>query len=200
MIDIDCESTLTVVVNPIAPSFPPEDVLFQTYPFKNPSGAAISEEDKSRNALLYLETCIKPVPTDTFLRWTGNFITNSDDGKANVNGSMFISRKLFFDNFLLPLLKEFNIRTQITPTYANNWIDGLMFKFRWDFMVGWDPAHTSVSDPYYNWTPDIVNHKFTWNKIKNDAKDTAGSTGFMRSRLNVKGMFFPRNSSSGWLT
>ncbi|KAL8808951.1 MAG: hypothetical protein Q9200_003857 [Gallowayella weberi] len=175
------------IVNPIAPSFPPEDVLFQTYPFKNPNGAAISEADKSMNALLYLETCIKPVPTNTLLNWTGNFITNGDDGKANVNGSMFISRKLFFERFLLPLLKEFNLRSQITPTSAKNWIDGLMFKFQWGFMSGWDPAHTSVSDSYYDWTSNIPNRKFTWSKTKADAKDNAGSTGFMRSRLTVKG-------------
>lgn len=70
-------------------------------------------------------------PLDTVVHWSGNFITNGDDGKPNVNGSMVISRKLFFNKFLLPLLREINQRVQITPISAKNTIDGLSLNFKY---------------------------------------------------------------------
>jgi len=56
-------TTYAPLVSPIDPRFPVEDVLFQTSPFKDPSGNSASGKDYARNALLYLETCILPAPS-----------------------------------------------------------------------------------------------------------------------------------------
>jgi hypothetical protein len=56
-------TTYAPLVSPIDPRFPVEDVLFQTSPFKDPSGKSASGKDYARNALLYLETCILPAPS-----------------------------------------------------------------------------------------------------------------------------------------
>ncbi|KAJ3545796.1 hypothetical protein NM208_g2330 [Fusarium decemcellulare] len=85
-----------------APSFPPTSVRLQTINYRPDGDASKSTSDHDHNAFLFTEmTELRQMPT-TDLQWSGDWFYES------IGGTMVMSRRVFWERFLLEKLKVTN--------------------------------------------------------------------------------------------
>lgn len=139
----------TTLPTTFAPTFQPVWNAFQTSEWHfadNKPKQGIP--DGHNNSLMYLQmTLPHDPPADSHYVYTGNMV---GDGES---GSLFISRKLFWDKFLLPVLRHLNYSILFQPTNAhcsNNEADE---EWEWHWAVGNDAAKNLKqveSDSFYD--------------------------------------------------
>lgn len=134
-------------VNSTAPSFVPATVDAYTYPWIDPNGSYQLRDELPQNALALLTkrdpaaaARIQPV-----IEYSGAFVDR---------GATFcMNRTLFWNEWLLPLLKEVNKVTQLIPqTPILQWgpkLNWLRTGEKWTF--GAHPKHRSSNDSYFDW-------------------------------------------------
>ena len=104
-------------VNEAAPSFPPTSVRFQNYEYIAPGQNTATDGPGVKgdnNVLLYLEMAQQLEFPREQLMYSGNFVT------PGMDGTICISREIFFDNYLLRHTPSFLLNTLNQSTYA--WI------------------------------------------------------------------------------
>ena len=132
-------------------TFPPTSLNLQEYEYKDPS-----KTDTSNNCLVYAQMVeingiADPVPNPPYYFYTGNIV---DAGK---HGTMMISQKAFWTNWLLPLMQEVNYLTWINQAYVHNsGIEGSE-DWTWGCKIGVDAANGKThADPVYAWTQGVA--------------------------------------------
>lgn len=95
-------------------TFAPTSLNLQEYEYKDPA-----KTDTSNNCLVYAQMVeingvADPLPTSPYYFYTGNIVD------ASKHGTMMISQKAFWTNWLLPLMQEVNYLTWINQAYVHN--------------------------------------------------------------------------------
>lgn len=169
----------------VLPTFTPTFNQFQTGEWRSPNGAKAGKGIPSGNfnQLLYLQvTDNTPIP-DTDKRaysYTGNLV---DDGKA---GTLLISRKLFWDKWLLPQLQVLNWDCELVTTDAHCSGNELAPNFRATVAVGPHASDPNRDMNNYGWTAkagaDSGSYGYTWAPNVSTITDSGGIWG---SALNT---------------
>jgi hypothetical protein len=164
----------------IDPTFMPTFNEFQTCQWNDPSGnTATGIPAGNNNCLLYAQmTANADAPTPLYYTYTGNMVD------AGETATLFISKKVFWDEWLLPQLTTLNYQTWLVATYAscdNNEVNP-NWKFNWS--IGPDAATFAgytdgAQNPFYAWKPKSTDgngpYGFSFNPGSNSKEDNEGS-------------------------
>lgn len=150
-----------------APTFPPTDKIYQTYPYLgSPASDPVEGLDVGdKNVLLYLEmTNGQPFPKERYLNYSGNFTT------SDIPATMCIGSSVFFDSYLMRsmtgsgLLAKLNYATSIEAisTWCNYAIP--YCEYTWEY----NKVDHSGDMSYFDWERSGAG--WTWNRTtkKND--------------------------------
>lgn len=158
------------------PSIPPTALTFQCYPFKAKSGDP-DDEKEDLNVLLYLEMTEKRDLPGIQLSTSANWVVPLS---ANMipDGAVAISRRVFFERWLIPKLKVINENTDVSvqtayvcvkdSTYraVYNFTDALQ-SYDYNFIPSkdnprlWEFKHTTVKSDSDTHTEMKAESKFT---------------------------------------
>lgn len=153
----------------------PTSLGFQTYPYKATPTADPSlgwNGDAARNCLLYCNMSqSRQVQGDRYLPWGGNFTTINPDKEKRIDGTAIIRRGLFLDQFVIPMLRQYNDDMQIVAETSKLQLNCLICcssltlcsveisrdgdagqrRFHWQYKsnLGFNPAHPSWTDDYF---------------------------------------------------
>jgi len=107
-----------------------------------------------RNCLLYCE-CLEfhSRPQSYSLLHQGNFTTLAyqDRGLSNiVDGTLVVSRNMFLEKFILPLIQPLNKAIELNHKESRAWMSDIGqpgFQYGWN--LAGDPEHPDSADPIY---------------------------------------------------
>lgn len=145
----------STVANPEAPTFPPTKLQLQTYAYRS-GGTGAVQPGNGYNSLLFLEMTgpgDRPLPT-AMLNWSGNFII------PNLAGTMAISKRNFWDGYLLPKLEAINKSTLLIITDVNR--TAFNADYAWKTIAGKTPI---------TWTNTSNGATFNFKSSKSDDID-----------------------------
>jgi hypothetical protein len=137
----------------IAPTFLPIFNQFQTYEFRpQPDAQPVQGiPGGDNNCLLYLQmTDGDGVPSDLNYGYTGNL---TDAGES---GTLLISRKLFWDKWLLPQMRVLNYKSWYFASGTRCSNNEISPNWGWWPRIGADAAQNQgkqESDSFYDFTP-----------------------------------------------
>ncbi|KAK6538428.1 hypothetical protein TWF694_010013 [Orbilia ellipsospora] len=139
-------------VNGFAPSFVPTSIDDYTYPWIEPGASSSTGEDGlDLNSLSYLTMSDFNQPPDVpGLRYTGEFVTKNDGAVLCINSS------IFWDKWLLPLLQELNMCTQVNPDKPYlSWCEDDRYTalIAIKYHIGNSNPGITSSDPYFAFKP-----------------------------------------------
>lgn len=146
----------------IDPTFLPTFNQFQTCEWQDSSGKAKQIlPDGDNNCFLYLQmTKGNDVPQDLHYNYTGNMVD------AGESGTLFISRKLFWDTWLVPQLRTINYRTYLLANGTHAGGNEINPDFGWDYRIGEDAAKVkgrNEQDRFYDFNAfDAQAHGYSW--------------------------------------
>lgn len=152
----------------VAPTFMPYYNNFQTYAWHNDSGKL---EDGPKNALLYCQlagSTQRDPPQPTYYNYTGNMVRSDD------RGSLMISRVLFWDEWLLPKLRELNIVTLLVATGAHCSNNEVSPDWEFYWKAGRDIGRKD-DDLFYDWKPSDNGWQFSDHTHADDSGGIWGS-------------------------
>ena len=157
-----------------APSFPPTDKIYQTYPYlatpTSPLVQGLGVGDD--NMLLYLEmTQHLPFPKERALTYTANWTT------PTIPATMCIGSTVFFDSYLMRSMSGNNGDGLLGQLNAATWMDalsctasyGLTSKFSWNW--GW----ASHDPTFFDWKPNGLG--YTWHQTSSKSARDNSSPG-----------------------
>jgi hypothetical protein len=131
------------------PSIPPTALAFQCYPFKAKSGDP-NTEASDLNVLLYLEMTEKRdlpgKPLGTSANWVVPLSANMIP-----DGAVAISRRVFFERWLIPKLKVINQNTDVSVKTAYVDVQNSYYRAVYDFTDALDQSYD------YNFIPSKDN-------------------------------------------
>ncbi|PGH11685.1 hypothetical protein AJ79_04708 [Helicocarpus griseus UAMH5409] len=163
-------------VNESAPTFPPTAQKSQTYPYRAPEskGAVEGLKDGENNMILYMEmTQNLPLPSETILPYSGNFVT------PDIDGTICLESSIFVDGYLLRLTPSLILNLLLKHTYArlrrenlglaqNNEINEKWWEFcSCGYGSGWNPP----DEGFFVWDHPTPT---TWEWKVGDYYDTSG--------------------------
>lgn len=136
----------------IAPTFMPTFNQFQTCEWRSQSDSKAVQGIPSgdNNCLLYLQmTKGSDAPDSLHYAYTGNMVDDQE------TGTLFISRKLFWDKWLLPQLTVLNYKTLLVATGASCDNNEVNPNWHYDWKMGKEAAdaagRSGDQDPFYAW-------------------------------------------------
>ena len=103
-------------------------------------------KDRDYNCFVYCETVAtekaknRPLPGTPYLAYTGNLAAPAAGSQEEILGTFVLSRQLFFEARILPLLQELNLISNIIPIRPHAYVDGdknAIFRMR--LLVGSNP-------------------------------------------------------------
>ena len=175
----------------VDPTFFPSFNEFQTYEWRDMRFNGETTPNGPNNCFLYLQmTKGHDAPSDLHYNYTGNLVNNSD------SGTLLVSRKLFWDEWLLPKLTTLNYNTYLEATHAHCSNNEIFPDWEFGWLIGSDSAshnnRKDDQDPFYawnkkqdgfvwggnpfsrnnNWVPR--SHGFTFDRGETNQRDTGG--------------------------
>lgn len=173
----------------IDPTFLPTFNEFQMCPWKTPDGKTGQGLSNNNNCFCYLQmTKGDDPPTNLHYDYTGNLVDEFE------SGTLFVSRKLFWDKWLLPKLTTVNFNTYLEAISATCDNDEINPNWQYAWKIGKDSAtrngRLDDQDPFYAWTPKTVDsdpvwpYGFRWTPPSTDYVDNEGSWGaYLKAEL-----------------
>lgn len=122
-------------------TFAPTSISYWPYPWKDPSRPTVPTDDMPQNALCLLTMArFREPPLSRGLTYSGTFV--------NTGAAFCMNSRLFWDDWLLHLIKPVNAATQMIPAKVNlgRW-GHLNLKPKYQFGSSRNP-----DDSYFNWT------------------------------------------------
>ncbi|KAF4954224.1 hypothetical protein FGADI_5437 [Fusarium gaditjirri] len=180
-----------------APSFPPTSLRLQTINYRPNGDVSKSATDHDHNAFLFTEmTEFRDMPTAD-LQWSGDWFYES------IGGTMVISRRVFWEKFMLEKLKVTNqalflaakkvVRNMATHILA----DKIAFpdvSSDWTTSSGTKATFSWISGPQnFPWEEDVSGsnnlYDFSWEaSVQNQVEAQVGGPGIsVNSSLSAKG-------------
>ncbi|KAI1145507.1 hypothetical protein F4825DRAFT_473951 [Nemania diffusa] len=130
--------------------YQPTAARHQLYPFQRGDGQ--SSQNSASNCLLYLETTAKngQLPAEEqFPNSNGIFVTADGDPNQRVKGSMCISSRLIFDNYLVPVLRPIIKRAELDCISASASSSSRTKPYEWSYRFGDNVQHPDWNDDYF---------------------------------------------------
>ncbi|KAI0444947.1 hypothetical protein F4803DRAFT_509630 [Xylaria telfairii] len=124
--------------------YTPTAVVHQLYPFPG------STQDSRANCLLYLETINKDGHLPSGIRLStdnGIFVTQDGNPSERIDGSMAINSKIFFDNYLIPILRPVVKQAELDCVTAGPGSEP--GQYQWSYKFGDNPSHRDWNDDYF---------------------------------------------------
>lgn len=143
-------------------TFVPHWNTYQMSPWRDENGNAKSGLDAgASNALVYLQLLAEPNASfEQHYVYTGNLLGYAE------TGSLYVAKKLFWNQFLLPKLRILSYMTYMKATYAHCDNDEMDPCWEWQWQIGENAAQGSAGlkelDPFYDWqvSPDGLSWTF----------------------------------------
>lgn len=181
------------------PTFQPVWNQFQTSEWRFDDGKPKQGlTDGNNNSLLYLQmTAPHDAPKDDHYSFTGNMV---GDGES---GSLFISRELFWDKWLLRELRKLSYYTLVYPTRAHCSNNELSPDWDWQWAIGEKAAqHLNFKDefdPFYDFQPTLGN-QFSWQWNQQHREEDSGGSLFSKlgCYIDCKRASMPTLGRNGW--
>jgi hypothetical protein len=169
------------------PTFLPVWNQFQTsewrFPADNKPKSGIP--DGNNNSLMYLQmTYPHDPPSDPHYSYTGNMV---GDGES---GTLFISRKLFWNDYLIPVLRQLNYNTIFQPTKAHCSNNEVEPDWQYEWSIGQPAAlylkHNDMGDTFWDFAEAPTN----WSWSHHDRKSDSGGTFIFSLGCYIDGRLF----------
>lgn len=162
----------------IDPTFLPTFNQFQTCEWRAQSSGKAEQglSAGDNNCLLYLQmTKGNDAPKDLNYNYTGNMVD------AGESGTLFVSRKLFWDKWLLPQLRILNCKSYLLAVGAHCSNNEVSPDFEWRWKIGDEAAKEKgrgEQDPFYDFHPSNTQALgFSWAPGSTRQEDHGGQWG-----------------------
>ncbi|TFK37928.1 hypothetical protein BDQ12DRAFT_130880 [Crucibulum laeve] len=163
------------------PTLTPTSLDFQNYPFVSVAGTRPSEGltgDAGLNLLLYLEMTDHHSSPNLPLSTSANWVIPGPDNRS-VDGCAALSRQIFFEGWILPLLNPINRATFIAADKAE--FTSLPFK---QFKYGFTRVPPSDMDLSFKWV-GMEGKNATFQCQKSSFKEDDGTFGKIKVSTNM---------------